>query len=67
LQSVYREDFEVGARLMDELNPSETYIAHSDIEHGYHQSVYVHLQAVSELAGRLAAKIGFAEQGQLIG
>lgn len=52
---------------MDDLNPSESYVAHPDIEHGHHQSVYAHLKAVSELAGRLAAKIGFAEQGRLIG
>ncbi|HIF9186717.1 TPA: CRISPR-associated helicase Cas3' [Photobacterium damselae] len=43
------------------------FIAHPDIEHGNHQSVYIHLKSVSELAGRLAAKIGFAEQGRLIG
>lgn len=53
--------------LMDDSSPSGAYIAHPDILHGHHQSVYVHLQAVSELAGRLAAKTGFAEQGQLIG
>ncbi|HDI3185802.1 TPA: CRISPR-associated helicase Cas3' [Vibrio cholerae] len=52
---------------MDDSSPSGAYIAHPDILHGHHQSVYVHLQAVSELAGRLAAKTGFAEQGQLIG
>ncbi|CAH0524905.1 CRISPR-associated helicase Cas3' [Vibrio hippocampi] len=52
---------------MDDFSPSESYVAHPDIEHGHHQSVYVHLKAVSELTGRLAAKIGFAEQGQLIG
>lgn len=52
---------------MNDLGPGEYYIAHPDIEHGHHQSVYAHLNAVSELAGRLAAKIGFAEQGQLIG
>jgi CRISPR-associated endonuclease/helicase Cas3 len=53
--------------LMDDSSPSGAYIAHPDILHGHHQSVYAHLQAVSELAGRLAAKIRFAEQGQLIG
>ncbi|WP_099612547.1 CRISPR-associated helicase/endonuclease Cas3 [Vibrio fujianensis] len=52
---------------MNEVNPSEFYIAHPDSEQGHHQSVYAHLTAVSELAGRLAEKIGFAEQGQLIG
>ena len=52
---------------MVDFSPSEPYIAHPDIEHGNHQSVYIHLKAVSELAGRLAAKIGFAEQGRLIG
>lgn len=52
---------------MDDLNSSEYYIAHPDIKHGDHQSVYTHLTAVSELAGRLAEKIGFTEQGQLIG
>ncbi|HIF9218374.1 TPA: CRISPR-associated helicase Cas3' [Photobacterium damselae] len=43
------------------------FIAHPDIKHGHHQSVYIHLKAVSELAGRFAEKIGFAEQGRLIG
>ncbi len=52
---------------MNDLSPNEYYIAHPDIEHGHHQSVYAHLKAVSGLAGSLAAKIGFAEQGQLIG
>ncbi|MGL4381909.1 MAG: CRISPR-associated helicase Cas3' [Vibrio sp.] len=52
---------------MNDCNPSESYIAHPDIETGHHQSVYAHLNAVSELAGRLAAKIGFAESGRLIG
>lgn len=52
---------------MVDFSPSEPYIAHPDIVHGNHQSVYIHLKAVSELAGRLAAKIGFAEQGRLIG
>ncbi len=52
---------------MNNLIPSESYIAHPDIEHGHHQTVYAHLNAVSELAGRLTAKIGFTEQGRLIG
>ncbi|MGR5549912.1 CRISPR-associated helicase Cas3' [Vibrio sp. DNB22_12_1] len=52
---------------MDDLSPNEYYIAHPDIEHGHHQSVYAHLQSVSELACKLATKIGFAEQGRLIG
>ncbi len=52
---------------MDDLSPRESFIAHPDLEHGDHQSVDAHLTAVSVLAGRLAAKIGFTEQGQLIG
>lgn len=52
---------------MDDLSPTGAYIAHLDIEYGHHQSVYAHLNAVSELAGRLAEKIGFTEQGRLIG
>ncbi|EJG1861765.1 CRISPR-associated helicase Cas3' [Vibrio parahaemolyticus] len=52
---------------MSKFNLIEGYIAHPDIEHGNHQSVYIHLTSVSELAGRLAAKLGFAEQGRLIG
>lgn len=52
---------------MDDSSLSESYIAHPDFEHGHHQIVYVHLKAVSELAGRLAEKIGFVEQGRLIG
>lgn len=64
---IYRTNYAAEAMFMDDLYPSEYYIAHPDIEHGDHQSVYAHLQAVSQLAGQLAAKIGFVEQGKLIG
>ncbi|WP_237475523.1 CRISPR-associated helicase Cas3' [Vibrio tetraodonis] len=53
--------------MMVELSSSDYYIAHPDLEYGHHQSVYAHLDAVRELSGRLAEKIGFAELGQLIG
>lgn len=43
------------------------FIAHPDFENGQHQSVKQHLQAVAELSAKLAAKLGFAEQGRLIG
>lgn len=52
---------------MDDFSPRKSYIAHPNLEHGDHQSVDVHLNAVSALAGMLAVKIGFSEQGQLIG
>lgn len=52
---------------MSSFNPNRSYIAHPDFEHGEHQSVYIHLKAVSELAGWFAAKLGFVEQGRLIG
>ncbi|WP_010603696.1 CRISPR-associated endonuclease Cas3'' [Pseudoalteromonas maricaloris] len=43
------------------------YIAHPDIQLGNHQSVLEHLLGVSALTAKLATKIGFAEQGRLIG
>ncbi|WP_105264942.1 CRISPR-associated helicase/endonuclease Cas3 [Pseudoalteromonas sp. T1lg76] len=43
------------------------FIAHPDVQSGNHQSVYQHLQAVGEISAKLATKIGFAEQGRLIG
>ncbi|MEH0665899.1 CRISPR-associated helicase Cas3' [Vibrio scophthalmi] len=52
---------------MEDLSPRDLYIAHPDHEHGQHQSVKQHLQAVSEITANLATKLGFAEQGRLIG
>ncbi|USD30297.1 CRISPR-associated helicase Cas3' [Pseudoalteromonas sp. SCSIO 43201] len=46
---------------------SLAHIAHPDIQHGNHQSVFAHLQGVSQISAVLATKIGFTEQGQLIG
>ncbi len=43
------------------------YIAHPAKGSENHQTVLTHLLAVGDLAERLAAKIGFAEQGRLIG
>lgn len=45
----------------------KTWIAHPDFNNGSHQSVYSHLTAVGELAATFADKLGFAEQGRLIG
>lgn len=52
---------------MVNISPNNSYVAHPDIEHGNHQSVDAHLRAVGDLASRLADKIGFAEQGRLMG
>ncbi|SEG74270.1 CRISPR-associated helicase/endonuclease Cas3 [Vibrio hangzhouensis] len=52
---------------MANLSPTKSYIAHPDFEHGQHQSVKQHLLSVAELAANLATKLGFSEQGRLIG
>lgn len=57
----------IGAVSVVNISQNTLYIAHPDVVNGNHQSVETHLRSVSDLASQLAEKIGFAEQGRLIG